>query len=89
MTVRYAVILSKLAQAKFDRLIHADRRLGAQIAKAIDRLARNPNLGEFLKGEWKGYRKYRTGHYRIVYRIEHERLLIYIITIGDRKDVYQ
>ena len=89
MTARYAVVFSKLAQEKFDRFIHADRRLGEQIAKAIDRLASNPLLGEFLKGEWAGYRKYRTGRFRIVYRIEHQRLLIYIITIGDRKDVYQ
>ncbi len=85
----YTVVLSKLAQERFDQFIHADRRLGQQIAKAIDRLAHNPHLGEFLKGEWKGYRKYRTGDYRIVYRVEHARLLIYIITIGDRKDVYQ
>ena len=85
----YTVVLSKLAQEKFDRFIHADRTLGEQIAKAIDRLAGNPHLGEFLKGEWKGYRKYRTGDYRIIYRVEHAKLLIYVITIGDRKDVYE
>lgn len=87
--VRYAVVLSKLAQEKFDRLIHADRKLGEQIAKAIDRLSLHPGLGEFLKGDWKGYRKYRTGNYRIIYRTEHSRLLIYVITIDDRKDVYR
>ena len=85
----YTVVLSKLAQEKFDRFIRADRKLGEQIAKAIDRLAVNPDLGEFLKGKWKGYQKYRTGNYRIVYRVEHAKLLIYVITIGDRKDVYQ
>jgi len=81
MTSKYTVVFSKLAQEKFDRFIRADRRLGEQIAKAIDRLAANPTLGEFLKGEWKGYRKYRTGNYRIIYRIEHQQLIIYIITI--------
>ena len=88
MTGRYTVVLSKLAQEKFDRFIQADRNLGKQIAKAIERLALNPNLGELLKGNWKGYRKYRTGDYRIIYRLEHAQLLIYIITIGDRKNVY-
>ena len=87
--VHYAVIFSKLAREKFDRFIHSSRKLGEQIAKAIDRLAVNPELGESLKGEWKGYRKYRTGNYRIIYRIEHSRLVIYIITIDDRKDVYR
>ncbi len=89
MTSRYTVVLSKLAQEKFDGFIGADRILGKRIAKAIDRLAANPDMGEFLKGEWKGYRKYRSGNYRIIYRIEHARLIIYIITIDDRKDVYR
>ena len=89
MTARYAVLLSRLAQSRFDQIIHASRKLGEQIAKAIDRLALNPELGGFLKGQWKGYRKYRTGRYRIVYRIEHLRLIVYIITIDDRKEVYR
>ncbi len=62
MTTRYAVVLSMLAQEKFDRFIRASRKQGIQIAKAIERLA----LG-----------------------IEHARLLIYVITIDDRKNVYR
>ena len=89
MTPRYAVVLSKLAQEKFDHFIQADRKLGEQIAKAIDRLALHPDIGEFLTGEWKGYRKYRTGRYRVIYRNEHAKLMIYVITIDDRKDVYR
>lgn len=89
MTSGYTVVLSKLAQEKFDQFIGANRKLGEQIAKAIQRLLLHPDLGEFLKGEWKGYRKYRTGNYRIIYRIEHARLIIFIITIDDRRDVYR
>ena len=89
MSVRYTIVLSKLAKEKFDEFIRADRKLGEQIAKAIERLAAHPDLGEFLKGEWKGYRKYRTGSYRIIYRTEHSKLIVYIITIDDRKDVYR
>ena len=89
MTTRYTVVLSNLAKEKFDAFIHADRKLGEQIAKAIERLAIHPELGEFLKGEWKGYQKYRAGRYRIIYRIEHTQLIIYVITIDDRKDVYR
>jgi len=49
MTARYTVVLSKLAQEKFDRFIRADRKLGEQLAKAIERLAAHPELGEFLR----------------------------------------
>ncbi len=89
MTARFTVLFSKLAQEKFDYFIRADRKLGEQIAKTIDRLALNPNLGEFLKSDWKSYRKYRTGSYRIIYRLEHSKLIICIITIDNRKDVYR
>ena len=87
--MRYTVQFSKLAKEKFDHFIQANRKVGEQIAKAIDRLAQHPELGEFLKGVRKGYRKYRTGDYRIIYQIEHARLIIYIITIDDRKEVYR
>ena len=89
MTHRYTVVLSRRAKERFDRFIQSSRKLGEQIAKGIDRLALHPDLGGLLKGEWKGYRKYRTGNYRIIYRVEHARLVIYIITIDDRKDVYR
>ena len=89
MTSPYNVTLSKLAESKFDKLIHSDRKLGEQVSKAVDRVASNPELGELLRGEWKGHRKYRTGRYRIIYRIEREKSILYIVTIDDRKDVYR
>ena len=89
MTTRYGVVFSQLARDRFDRFIRANRKIGEQIAKAIDRLALNPGPGEFLKSGRKDYRKYRAGDYRIIYRVEHARLIIYIITMDDRKDVYR
>ena len=89
MTGHYTVVFSSLAREKFDHFIQADRRLGEQIARAIDRIALHPEMGEFLKGEWRDYRRYRTGNYRIIYRTEHTRLIVYLLTIDDRKDVYR
>ena len=88
MSTLYTVIFSKLAQEQFDEIISADRRLGAQISKAIDRLASNPESGKLLMGEWKGYRRFRSGDYRVIYRIDGSRLIILILAIGNRKDIY-
>ena len=86
----YTVVFSKLAQEKFDRLIHTNRKLGKQVAQAIDRIAADPDIGEFLKGkDWKGCRKYRSGDYRIIYRIEHAKLIVYLLTMGNRKEIYR
>ncbi len=42
-----------------------------------------------LTGDFKGYRKYRVGDYRIIYRVEYERLIVYIIAAEHRGDVYR
>ena len=79
----------QVAHNRSDKLIRSDRKLGEQVAKAIDRVASNPDLGELLKGEWRGHRKDRTGRYRIIYRTEREKLNLFIVTIDDRKDIYR
>lgn len=88
MRVRYTVLFSKLAQRQFDDLMRSDRTLGARIARAIDRLRENPFVAGVLKGPWKGYRKRRVGDYRIIYRIEQQKLVVYLITIAHRGEVY-
>ncbi len=88
MSEKYRIEFSDPAKKSFDAIMSRDTRLGAQIGRAIDRLIVTPNLGGALHGEWKGYFKYRTGNFRIIYRVKHHRLLIYIIRIGNRRDVY-
>ena len=45
-------------------------------------------LSSVPKGCPKLYRV-RTGDYRIVYAIEDDRLLVIVVTVGDRREVYQ
>ena len=61
-----------------------------RIKKKIEGLAENlpnPDLTK-MKGN-NPFHKVRSGHYRIIYTIEEERLVIVIVKIGHRKDVYQ
>ncbi len=52
-------------------------------------LAADPKeLGKPLKGEYQGYWRYRWGDYRIIYRISEREILIIILHISHRKDVY-
>lgn len=52
-------------------------------------LAKDPHLGKPLSGPYKGLWKYRIGDYRIIYSIEKDRLVIFVLRIRHRKDVYQ
>jgi mRNA interferase RelE/StbE len=52
-------------------------------------LAKNPKeLGKPLKGEFQGYWRYRWGNYRIIYKISEREILILVLRISNRKDVY-
>ena len=41
-----------------------------------------------LKGKYREYYRLRVGDYRIIYSRENDRLLIIIIRIGHRKEIY-
>jgi mRNA interferase RelE/StbE len=80
---------------------HAERqldKLDPQITRRIlsflhSRLATldDPRpLGEALKGSSLGeFWKYRVGDYRIISSIEDRILAIYVVRIGNRRDVYR
>ena len=47
------------------------------------------DLGEALAGPLSGYWKYRVGDYRIIAKIEDRRLIVLIVRIGNRREVYR
>ncbi len=60
------------------------------IKRAIEeRLTVDPILfGKPLKGEWKGCYRLRAGDYRIIYEVNELKIIVLIIKIGNRDDVY-
>lgn len=59
------------------------------IAKIKDYLSKDPlSLGKPLQGIFKGLYRYRYGSYRIIYAIDRDSVIILILRIADRKNVY-
>lgn len=61
-----------------------------RIKKKIDELGQN--LPDPITTKMKGnnsFHRIRTGDYRIIYEIHDDRLIILIVKIGHRKDVYK
>ena len=53
-------------------------------------LAKDPKgLGKALKGNFKGYWRYRFGDYLVIYRICEEEILITVLRISHRKEIYR
>jgi len=61
-----------------------------RITKRIDALASDPRPpgAKAVQGQ-HGLFRLRSGNYRILYRIEDVRLLVLVVKIGHRRDVYR
>ena len=81
----YKINFNKKSKKKLDKMSDA---IITPIIEAIEGLAENPRPQgcKKLKGR-TGYR-IRVGNYRIIYEIFDEILLIDVIDLGHRKDIY-
>jgi mRNA interferase RelE/StbE len=80
-TVRY----SPTAARAIRRL---DPQIRRRVRKAIEALRDDPLRGKPLHLSLKGLRSWRTGDFRIVYRLVEDRLEVMIVAVGHRRDVY-
>lgn len=75
------VVIHKLVlNDDFKRVDPSSRRL---IFKSIyKKLSKDPeSYGSPLSGEYKGYRKLKVAHYRVVYRIIKKQIMIVVIDV--------
>lgn len=82
-------VLYKKSVVKDLRRISADSQY--IIRRAIEeKLGNDPlRFGTPLRRNLKGLMKLRVGEYRVIYSIERTSVVVYVIKIGHRKDVYE
>jgi mRNA interferase RelE/StbE len=81
----YQIQITKTAQKQLDKL---PEQVGNTLIEAILDLSKNPRPHgcKKLKGR-NGYR-IRKGNFRVIYDVYDKVLIVEVIAIGDRKDVY-
>ncbi|MEX2606066.1 MAG: type II toxin-antitoxin system RelE/ParE family toxin [Kiritimatiellia bacterium] len=60
-----------------------------KILKLIRSLAENPRPPQVKKLSGQDRYRMRKGNYRILYSIEDDKLIITVVKVGDRRDVYR
>lgn len=83
----YTVRLSEEARAFFASS-RIDGRIKRIIRKKIGLLATHLELGRPLVGELQGYRRLAVSCYRVIYHIREAELIVDVIQIGLRRDIY-
>ena len=82
----FSIRIKKSAARELKRLAKPDR---IRIVAAIDRLAETPHLGAALKGDLRGLRRLRVGDHRVVYEVRDDELIVLVVRIAHRRDVYR
>lgn len=87
----WKVELDPGAERELDKLDHpVARRILAFLYGRVAQLEDPRSIGQALKGSRLGeFWKYRVGDYRIIASIEDSALLILVVRIGNRREVYK
>jgi mRNA interferase RelE/StbE len=84
---KYKLRIKKSAAKELEAIPRkSDRR---RIVSRIEALAENPRPNGCRKLSGSERYRIRQGPYRVVYAIEDDQLVVYVVKIGDRKSVYR
>ena len=85
--MNYTIEIKKSAAKSLKKIPRLEQQ---RIVKKIDDIAEDLPNQEMtkMKGD-NPFHKIRVGNYRIIYEIQEEILIILIVKIGHRKDVYR
>ena len=84
---KYKLRIKKSAVKELEAIPRkSDRR---RIVSRIEALAENPRPNGCKKLSGSERYRIRQGSYRVVYAIEDDQLVVYVVKIADRKSVYR
>lgn len=67
-----------------------DRSARGRIVEVIMGLSENPRPRQAVKLSGKGgYYRLRTGDYRVIYEVQDRALVVLIVRVGHRRDIYR
>ncbi|MFA4887878.1 MAG: type II toxin-antitoxin system RelE/ParE family toxin [Candidatus Nanoarchaeia archaeon] len=81
----YEVILMREAERFLKK---CDKSIRDRILDKFEGLRINPRLGKPLTANLAGLLSLRIGDYRAIYQIKDTELLVMVIRVGHRKDIY-
>ena len=84
--MNYTIEILRVAQKQLAKI---DRRHQTRIIDAIRELADNPRPPGTRKLSGRPAWRIRVGSYRVIYEVHDDRVVVLIIAIGDRKEVYR
>jgi len=86
----WKIRLEKNAQKELKKISQGDQLRIYGFLKNRLAVRDNPReIGDALSGPFKDYWKYHVGDYRLIALIEDEEIVITIVRIGNRREIYR
>ena len=87
--MKWAIDFSEPAKKQFNKLDHVSKaRITAYLKTRINTSEDPRRFGKPLIGEFTGCWRYRVGDYRLICEIRDHELLVLVLKVGHRRDVY-
>jgi mRNA interferase RelE/StbE len=83
---KYRIELKKSVQKDFESIPKKDLQ---RIIWAIESLANNPRPPQSKKLSGLEQYRLRQGNYRILYSIKDDLLIVFVVAVGHRKEIYR
>lgn len=85
----YKIEFSRLAAKELEKIYRVDKNLYYRLITAIEALKADGYLGKRLKGRFTHDYSLRVGDYRVIYTIQKNKLIVFIIDLGHRREIYR
>lgn len=83
---KYTITITRTAQKQLDKL---PDEIADQLINIIASLADNPRPHGYKKLKGRDGYRVRQGNYRIIYDIYDKTLVVNVVAVGNRKDIYE
>ncbi len=84
--MKYTIFIERYAQKQVLKL---DKKAIPLIKSAIANLSDNPRPQGYKKLKGEDAYRIRIGDYRVIYEINDDRIIVTVVSVGHRKDIYK
>ena len=84
--MKYTVLIERYA---LKQILKLDKKAIPVIKSAIAKLGDNPRPAGYKKLKGEDAYRIRVGDYRIIYEIDDEIILVTVVSVGHRKNIYK
>ena len=84
--MKYTILIERYAQKQ---IIKLDKKIIPVIKASIADLADNPRPYGYKKLKGEDAYRIRVGDYRVIYEIDDGKIIVIVVSVGHRKDIYK